>query len=148
MTGWTIHTNAPFLLGRNAFDSLFNEFFANPAPQIKTSTQGYPLTDLYHEDGKQIIEMALAGFDKKDIVIECGPDARGENSIIITAEKGKEPDENNTRRIAQRGFKKTFFDYGAKLDLEAAVATFENGLLKIAIPQKERKSLYKSIDIK
>ena len=62
--------------------------------------------------------------------------------------KEKEPDENSARRIAQRGFKKTFFDYGAKLDLEAAVATFENGLLKIAIPQKERKSLYKSIDIK
>ena len=148
MTGWTLHPKAPYLLGRNAFDSLFDEFFANPAPQIKTTTQGYPLTDLYHEDGKQIIEMALAGFDKKDIVIECGPDPRGENSIVITAGKEKEPDANSTRRIAQRGFKKTFFDYGAKLDLEAAVATFENGLLKIAIPQKERKSLYKSIDIK
>ena len=144
MTGWTIRTNAPFLLGRNAFDSLFDEFFTDPTPQIKTSTQGYPLTDLYREDGKQIIEMALAGFSKKDIVIECGP----ENSIVITAEKEKELAENSTRRIAQRGFKKTFFDYGAKLDLEAAVATFENGLLKIAIPQKERKSLYKSIDIK
>ena len=144
MTGWTIHTNAPFLLGRNAFDSLFDEFFANPAPQIKTSTQGYPLTDLYRdEDGNQIIEMALAGFNKDDIVIECGP----ENSFEISYENKEEVGEKS-RRIARRSFKKTFFDYGAKLDLEAAVATFENGLLKIAIPQKERKSLYKSIDIK
>ena len=144
MTGWTIHTNAPFLLGRNAFDSLFDEFFANPTPQIKTSTQGYPLTDLYRdEDGNQIIEMALAGFNKDDIVIECGP----ENSFEISYENKEESGEKS-RRIARRSFKKTFFDYGAKLDLEAAVATFENGLLKIAIPQKERKSLYKSIDIK
>ena len=144
MTGWTIHTNAPFLLGRNAFDSLFDEFFANPAPQIKTSTQGYPLTDLNRdEDGNQIIEMALAGFNKDDIVIECGP----QNSFEISYEN-KDENREKSRRIARRSFKKTFFDYGAKLDLEAAVATFENGLLKIAIPQKERKSLYKSIDIK
>jgi HSP20 family molecular chaperone IbpA len=87
--------------------------------------------------------MALAGFNKDDIVIECGP----ENSFEISYENKEEVGEKS-RRIARRNFKKTFFDYGAKLDLEAAVATFENGLLKIAIPQKERKSLYKSIDIK
>ncbi len=144
MTGWTIRTNAPFLLGRNAFDSLFDEFFTDPTPQIKTSTQGYPLTDLYRDDdGNQIIEMALAGFNKDDIVIECGP----ENSFEISYEN-KEESGDKSRRIARRSFKKTFVDYGGKLDLEAAVATFENGLLKIAIPQKERKSLYKSIDIK
>ena len=144
MTGWTIHTNAPFLLGRSAFESMFDEFLANPAPQIKTSTQGYPLTDLYRdEDGNQIIEMALAGFNKDDIVIECGP----ENSFEISYENKEESGEKS-RRIARRSFKKTFVDYGGKLDLEAATATFENGLLKIAIPQKERKSLYKSIDIK
>ena len=144
MTGWTIRTNAPFLLGRNAFDSLFDEFFTDPTPQIKTSTQGYPLTDLYRDDdGNQIIEMALAGFNKDDIVIECGP----ENSFEISYEN-KEESGDKSRRIARRNFKKTFFDYGGKLDLEAAIATFENGLLKITIPQKERKSLYKSIDIK
>jgi len=144
MTGWTIRTNAPFLLGRNAFDSLFDEFFTDPTPQIKTSTQGYPLTDLYRDDdGNQIIEMALAGFNKDDIVIECGP----ENSFEISYEN-KEECGDKSRRIARRSFKKTFFDYGGKLDLEAAIATFENGLLKITIPQKERKSLYKSIDIK
>lgn len=144
MTGWTIRTNAPFLLGRNAFDSLFDEFFTDPTPQIKTSTQGYPLTDLYRDDdGNQIIEMALAGFNKDDIVIECGP----ENSFEISYEN-KEENGDKSRRIARRSFKKTFFDYGGKLDLEAATATFENGLLKITIPQKERKSLYKSIDIK
>jgi len=144
MTGWTIRTNAPFLLGRNAFDSLFDEFFTDPTPQIKTSTQGYPLTDLYRDDdGNQIIEMALAGFNKDDIVIECGP----ENSFEISYEN-KEECGDKSRRIARRSFKKTFFDYGGKLDLEAAIATFENGLLKITIPQKERKSLYKSINIK
>ena len=132
MTGWTIRTNAPFLLGRNAFDSLFDEFFTDPTPQIKTSTQGYPLTDLYRDDdGNQIIEMALAGFNKDDIVIECGP----ENSFEISYENKEEGGEKS-RRIARRSFKKTFVDYGGKLDLEAAVATFENGLQSISKREK------------
>ena len=144
MTGLTLRASVPALLGRNSLDQLFDSFFANPIPVIEKTTQGYPVTDIYKDDeGNQIIEMALAGFNKDDIVIECGP----ENSFEISYENKEESGEKS-RRIARRSFKKTFFDYGGKLELEAATATFENGLLKIAIPQKERKSLYKSIDIK
>jgi HSP20 family molecular chaperone IbpA len=146
MTGLTLRTSVPALMGRNSLDQLFDAFFTNPAPQIEKTTQGYPVTDIYKdEEGNQIIEMALAGFTKEDIGVSCGPN----RSLVISSEKGSDTDDlvrGHQRRIARRSFKKTFVDYYNQLDLENCKATFENGLLKIVIPQ-HAQSVYKTIDI-
>jgi HSP20 family molecular chaperone IbpA len=144
MTGITLRTHAPALLGRNAIDQLFDAFFNNPMPQIEKTTQGYPLTDIYKDvDGNQVIEMALAGFNKSDIQITCGPN----KSMIIGCEKPNDKEANSSnRRIARRSFKKTFFDYHNQLDFNKSQATFENGLLRVTIPLIEEKE-YKIIDI-
>ena len=142
MTGLTLRT--PSLLGRSAFDHLFDAFFNDPAPMIKRSTDGYPLTDLYKDDDdNQIIEMALAGFDKKDISIEIK-----ENTIIISHSVGTawRDKDRPQRRIARRSFTKKFVDYDNQLDLAGSKAEFENGLLKVTIPrQAEAKTI--TIDI-
>ena len=144
MTGRTLRTHAPALLGRNAIDQIFDAFFTNPMPQIEKTTQGYPLTDIYKDpDGNQVIEMALAGFDKSDIQIACGPN----KSLIIGCEKSEDRDTGATnRRIARRSFKKTFFDYHNQLDFNKSKPTFENGLLRVTIPLIEEAE-YKVIEI-
>jgi len=132
MTGITLRT--PAILGRSAFEQIFDQFFNDPTPMIKRSTEGYPLTDIYKdEEGNQIIEMALAGFSKEDLSIEIK-----ENTIAIStvATAKREILPGLTRRIAKRSFSKKFIDYDNNLDLEKSTASFENGLLKITIPSQ------------
>lgn len=133
MTGLTLRGTTPAILGRNAFDHLFDQFFNDPGPMIKRSTDGYPLTDIYKDDaGNQIIEMALAGFSKEDIQIESK-----ENTISITFESMTKGDSFANRRIARRSFSKKFVDYHNQLNFQNTTATFENGLLRITIPLRE-----------
>ena len=120
----------PAVLGTTAFDKIFEQFFHNPQPLIKRSTEGYPVTDLYQDEtGSQVIEMALAGFSKEDLNIEIK-----DNKITIGARSEKPPDQQQ-RRIAKRSFTKTFVDYHNQLDMTNATAEFVNGLLKVIIPQ-------------
>ena len=128
-------THVPALLGNGAIDRLFEEFFQNPEPYVKQTTTGYPLTDIYkEEDGSQVIEMALAGFSKEDILINTEA-----NKITISADGSKLKGQlaENRRRIAKRAFKKSFVDYHNTLDFGSSNATFENGLLRIQIPLRE-----------
>jgi len=128
-------THVPALLGNGAIDRLFEEFFQNPEPYVKQTTNGYPLTDIYkEEDGSQVIEMALAGFSKEDILINTEA-----NKITISADGSKLKGQlaENRRRIAKRAFKKSFVDYHNTLDFGSSNATFENGLLRILIPLRE-----------
>ena len=128
-------THVPALLGNSAIDRLFEEFFQNPEPYVKQTTNGYPLTDIYKEDdGSQVIEMALAGFSKEDILINTEA-----NKITISADGSKLKGQlaENRRRIAKRAFKKSFVDYHNTLDFGSSNATFENGLLRIQIPLRE-----------
>ena len=128
-------THVPALLGNSAIDRLFEEFFQNPEPYVKQTTNGYPLTDIYkEEDGSQVIEMALAGFSKEDILINTEA-----NKITISADGSKLKGQlaENRRRIAKRAFKKSFVDYHNTLDFGNSNATFENGLLRIVIPLRD-----------
>ena len=121
---------APAIMGRSVFDRIFDDFLHDPEPFVRNSTSGYPLTDIYQDgDGNQIIEMALAGFKKSDLIVETK-----ENTVTISSERQSE-DKDNNRRIARRGFKKTFIDYNNKLDFKKVSASFEDGLMIVEIPQ-------------
>ncbi len=120
--------NVQPLVGMNAFDFILDEFFTKPNPRFKN--QNYPITDTYTDkDGNEIIEMALAGFDKKDIKISVR-----ENQIEIGYDSKKKSDINDQRKIAKRSFRKQFVDHHNSLSLKEAKASFVNGLLKIKIP--------------
>ena len=129
MTALTIRT--PSLMGRTTFDQIFDQFFRDPGTMIKQSTSGYPITDIYQDDDEnQVIEMALAGFNKEDISIEVK-----ENKISISHVAAPWKGEDRpSRRIAKRSFNRSFIDYHNQLNLAGSTATFENGLLQITIP--------------
>ena len=120
----------PSLLGGNVWDNIFTSIFDNTDSLIRRSTEGYPVTDIYRdENGNSIIECALAGFSKDQLTIEVK-----DGSITISA-KGGTDEETSSRRIAKRSFTKTFVDHNGELDLTSAEANFENGLLRVTIPQ-------------
>ena len=133
MTQYTLQI--PSVMGRAVWHKFFDEFHTNPTKVVQQSTSGYPVTDIYSDDNhNQVIEMALAGFSKEDILINTEA-----NKITISADGSKLKGQmaENRRRIAKRAFKKSFVDYHNTLDFGNSNATFENGLLRIQIPLRE-----------
>ena len=127
----TLTTYRPGLLGRNVFDDIFDGFFMDFPRHLKQTTQGYPVADIYRDEaGATIMEFALAGFTKEELSIDVQPEKR---SITVSAtSEGSEKD----RRIARRSFKNTYVNYDDNLDLTAAAADFENGLLTVKVPTR------------
>jgi len=139
-----IATYRPSLLGRNVFEDIFDSMLDFPALLSRT-TQGYPVADIYRDDnGDTVMEFALAGFSRDDLAVEIKPE---KNTITVSTGHSIDPDITSSRRIARRSFSKTYVNYDNNLNLAAAVADFENGLLRLVVPVRpEAKPLM--IDIK
>ena len=135
----TLTTYKPGLLGRSVFDDIFDSMLDLPALMDRT-TQGYPVADMYRDDkGDTVLEFALAGFSKNDLVVEVKPE---KNTITVSANQSQDEDKSINRRIARRSFSKTYVNYDNNLDLNMTTAEFENGLLRLVLPQRpEAKSL-------
>ena len=135
MTNLAIPTNNTFpsLLGRSVFDDFFGALSADIPNLVRRTTSGYPVADIYTAgDGSTVMEFALAGFSKGDLSVEVKPE---DNTITVSAQTTLDEGETDSRRIARRGFKKTYVNYNNKLDLSAVAATYENGLLTVVLPQ-------------
>ena len=75
----------PSLLGRGVFDDIFDSMLDFPTLMNRT-TQGYPVADIYQDEGQTVLEFALAGFSKEDLSVEIKqakvyitPDLIGDN---------------------------------------------------------------------
>ena len=126
-------TIRPGLLGRNVIDDVFDSFFVDFPRHLKQTTQGYPVADIFRDDnGNTVLEFALAGFKKEELSIDIRPDKR---SITVAANSNVD-EGDNSRRIARRSFTKTYVNYDNNLDLTNTVASYEDGLLTITVPQR------------
>lgn len=102
--------------------------------------------DIYEKDGKYNVETAVPGFDKDDIKIEVD-----KGTLTITAEK-KEEEKDSSKKYIRRErmfhgkYQRSF--YLGDIDEENIKATFNNGILKITVPQKELPDTKKTIEIK
>ena len=93
------------------------------------------MADIYREDnGDTVMEFALAGFSKEDLSVEIKPEKK---SIKVSATQPVNEKDDEARRIARRSFTKKYINYDNNLDLAAVSAEFENGLLRLVIPQRE-----------
>ena len=126
----------PSLLGRTAFDDVFNNVMRDFPQLMQQSTQGYPVADIWKDSsGNTIMEFALAGFSKEELNLEVRPDKK---SITVSAEtKVDEETVDSDRRIARRSFSKTYVNYDNNLDLTSVNAEYDNGLLRITVPTRE-----------
>lgn len=128
----------PFHRATVGFDSLFDElenrFFTGNA----VNGTSYPPYNIIKEDeGKYAIELALAGFDRKDVDIEID-----QGDLVISGNtEGKE--EGDTRNymhkgIAGRAFKRVF-----KLadHVEVKGAEMKNGILTVTLEKEIPEAL-------
>ena len=132
MSNAVARIHRPSLLGSSVFDNVFDSFFVDFPRHLRQSTQGYPVVDIYRgENGSTVLEFALAGFTKDDLRVAVEPEKR---SITVSVESTLDEDSQASRRIARRGFTKTYVNYDNNLDLSHAEAKFENGLLTVTVP--------------
>ena len=127
--------------GDPIFSSLFVGFdrlFENMAQMSagSKSLPSYPPFNVVKDGDQYIVEVALAGIDKKDLDVEVQ-----ENTLSISYESSNKEESDNKlyRGIAQRSFRRQF---SLAEDVEVTGASFKNGLLKIdlerIIPEEKR----------
>ena len=130
------------------FDSVFDNFERIRQRQMCIRDRSYPAYNIVKtKDNHYDVEVALAGFNKKDIKVSY---ADGQLSIESAKnEKTKEKDENGNiihRGIAKRYFKKSF---SVADNCEVKGAELKDGLLKVSleriIPESKKPRV---IDIK
>ncbi len=119
-------------------DDLFNDF---DEESIKSANMK---CDIYEKEGNYCIEMDLPGYDKKDIDISFD-----NKYLTITTSKEETVDDegkNYIRKERNFGSCKRQFYLGDVCEDEIK-AEFNNGILKIVVPKKEKIDTKKKIEI-
>ena len=127
------------------FDSVFDHFESmfNESPSLHTN---YPPYDIVKTDEHSyVIELAVAGFSKKDIAVIV------ENGVLTVESDRKGNAESSGQEIIHRGISKRYFkkSFSISDDVEIRGAELKDGLLRISmekiIPESRKR---KEISIK
>ena len=130
------------------FDNLFDHFenfFEEGEDYVRSShTASFPFYNIVKkENNKFDIEVALAGYDKKDIAVEYADSVLTIKSVKET-KSDKEKDGVIHQGIAKRTFSKVFTIAD---DVEIKGAELKNGLLKISlekiVPEDKKPKIIK-----
>jgi HSP20 family protein len=120
---------------RHAVDQLFDESTFRPIARSHTAPRNLPV-DITSSDEAVTIEAALPGVRPEDVELTVHEDA-----LTITV-KESSTDESVEGEPVYREVRRS---HGSRtlrlpkgLDLDGASATFENGLLRLAIPRAEQ----------
>jgi len=141
----SINNLRPLTVGFDRFFSDWEEMFSNDFFKTPSNWPAYNIVE--KKDNHYDIEVALAGFNKKDIKVSY---ADGQLSIeSVKNDKTKERDENGNvihQGIAKRYFKKSF---SIADNCEVKNAELKDGLLRVSleriIPEAQKPGV---IDIK
>jgi len=116
----------------NIFDH-FENFFEEGEDYVRSSlTSTFPFYNIVKKGNNKFdIEVALAGYDKKDIVVEYEDNVLHIRSVKET-KSDKEKDGVIHQGIAKRYFSKSFTIAD---DVEIEGAELKNGLLKVSLHQ-------------
>jgi molecular chaperone IbpA len=128
------------------FDDVFDHFESMFDSDFRLPTVNYPPYNIVKTDtNKYDIEVALAGFNKKDI------DVSVENGVLTIESKVEEKDKDEDGNTIYKGISKRYFKRSFTIadDVEIKGAELKDGLLKVSMEKivPEAKKL-KTIEIK
>ena len=133
------------------FDSVFDHFenmWDDDFFDLPSVTTNYPPYNIVKSgNNKYDVEVALAGFNKKDINVNVGDG-------MLTIESKKEDkisDEDENGEVLHKGISQRYFkrSFSVADDVEVKGAKLEDGLLRVSMERKvpEARKL-KTIDVK
>lgn len=135
--------NLRFYPAHPVMDDMINDFFSSAFGNTKAVSK-YPLTDVYIKDGIVYMDIAVAGFSKKDISIALTDD--------VLNIKGEKPTEavDETIQYIKKDIAKRNFDvsYSLMFPVESIDAEIVDGILKVIVTPSVEQKETKRIDIK
>jgi len=133
------------------FDSIFDHFenmWDDDFFNLPSVSNNYPPYNIVKSgNNKYDVEVALAGFNKKDINVNVGDG-------MLTIESKKEDkisDEDENGEVLHQGISKRYFkrSFSVADDVEVKGAKLENGLLRVSMERKIPEARkFKTIDVK
>jgi len=132
-------------------DTLIDRFFNEAMPAFGNEfgveffgNNSYPKVDVTDHDDKIMIQAEIPGLSKQDVSVDLE-----ENMLTISGGKRHETEADSARYIRKElkrsSFKRTF-KLGDNMNVKKIKADFENGLLNITVPKRE-KDLPKKVKI-
>ncbi|MCC6277427.1 MAG: Hsp20/alpha crystallin family protein [Oligoflexia bacterium] len=120
---------------RNDFDSLFDSFFLKPNLSGGTTwnTFSAPACDVSETSEAYMISVDLPGLKKDDIQVEVK-----EQVLTIRAERKDNRKEGAQIRERYHGKMERSFEFSESVNSDQIEASYEDGVLRIAIPKKEK----------
>ena len=136
----------PSIFGENLFDDFMTtpwerEFFGGKNPLYGKHQKNIMKTDVREKDDVYEVDIDLPGFKKDEIT------AKLENGYLtVSAQKGlnkDQKDENGRyiRRERYAGHCSRSFYIGEGVEQEEIKARFEDGILRLTVPRKEKKQV-------
>ena len=135
----------PIIFGENLFDddwmnfTFYTDFFGKKNPLYGKHAKNMMKTDIKEMDDAYEVDIDLPGFKKEEIkaLLENG-------YLTISAAKGLNKDEKDKegkylRQERYAGAMSRSFYVGDEVKQEDVKAKYENGILQISIPKKEKK---------
>jgi len=121
------------------FDSVFDHF-ESMFNDLPTMHSNYPPYDIVKTDQHSyVIELAVAGFSKKDISVTV------ENGVLTVESNREGQSETNGEKIIHRGISKRYFkkSFSISDDVQIRGAELKDGLLRVSmekiIPESRKR---------
>ncbi len=122
-----------------------NKFFEEDLPGIwedprsdwKLSAIRIPRIDIYEDKGNVVVKAGLPGIDPKDIELDIKDDLL--KIEAKTEDKKQEKGKGYYRKELSYGYYKRTVSLPVEVIGEKADAVYEEGILKVVIPKKEKK---------
>ncbi|WP_343631109.1 Hsp20/alpha crystallin family protein [Fluviicola sp.] len=123
------------LTAPNWSDFFADRVFSNRWPFHKMEL--FPAVNIKESDDAFHTEMAVPGFSKKDFKIDVDG-----SYLTISADKTRETNESNERYTKKEFESKSFsrtFNLPENVDADNIEATYQEGILQLIIPKKEKR---------
>ena len=117
------------------FDRMFPDFWTDNT-ELEKSFSGFS-TDVIEKDGNYILQAELPGFTKEDITI----DLKNDVLTIAASHKEEKKEEDKETKYLRRERRESSYSRSfrvANVTPEDIAATYENGVLEVTFPKRDK----------